>query len=802
MQSVLEAPSRPHAVSPLGARSSEHASAASDLPVALPATRGGALFVSRGQRSRLCRELSDRGYVVARVAAAGPSSAAPDRLGAAVPGRLREAIEGALEITLALRGLAPKKPLELAPLELLGASGLCLVMPELRALADASGTLDEKDSATLCEWRRLAETESVLLLLDVDDCNLAALVPVALDELFAAPPTPSSRDAWPEDPRAAAPSDDDDDDDDDEGRATIPPDDALRPGEPWDAAAHGVHDAYDDEPARSSHEIPPPPPNFYDRDTLSPPPRTAVALSPVAESAVALSAMAEPAVALSAMAESAVALSAMAESAVALSAVAESAVALSAVAESAVALSAMAESAVALSPVPESAVALSAMAESAVALSPVAAKPAIEPARADELDVEPALVAELRAEPATAALAKERAPAGKPSIPDARPTIPDGLRHVMRDDPLAGLEAELDGSDEVAAIETALFVSPPAEAPLAEAPSPTAASQRATGGGRQTDLFHAGPGVEPLASRARRRGKSDLDVSALAAPRPAPVFDAAKLGAQGETLRRAAGPRPVKEIERLFVEHYVPLSEALLQGFEDRQAETSLLGWRAAFEKSYHDGFTAMRVSGKRPTMVLDAPEVAARVGRLNGARSVQLVLVDGLRFGLAARVNANLKERLGARASLVDEGLLWSALPTVTPVQLKLLAQGAQGLRELDPASERETTVRRDGSVTTLRRERIGRRDLLKLDVVEARLREPGAAYDARMHELALEVTQVIEKLAAELPPRTLLYVFGDHGFTMRTQGQDRTTPAEQGGSSPEEALVSGSAWLLSEVH
>ena len=782
MQSVLEAPSRPHAVSPLGARSSEHASAASDLPVALPATRGGALFVSRGQRSRLCRELSDRGYVVARVAAAGPSSAAPDRLGAAVPGRLREAIEGALEITLALRGLAPKKPLELAPLELLGASGLCLVMPELRALADASGTLDEKDSATLCEWRRLAETESVLLLLDVDDCNLAALVPVALDELFAAPPTPSSRDAWPEDPRAAAPSDDDDDDDDDEGRATIPPDDALRPGEPWDAAAHGVHDAYDDEPARSSHEIPPPPPNFYDRDTLSPPPRTAVALSPVAESAVALSAMAEPAVALSAMAESAVALSAMAESAVALSAVAESAVALSAVAESAVALSAMAES--------------------AVALSPVAAKPAIEPARADELDVEPALVAELRAEPATAALAKERAPAGKPSIPDARPTIPDGLRHVMRDDPLAGLEAELDGSDEVAAIETALFVSPPAEAPLAEAPSPTAASQRATGGGRQTDLFHAGPGVEPLASRARRRGKSDLDVSALAAPRPAPVFDAAKLGAHGETLRRAAGPRPVTEIERLFVEHYVPLSEALLQGFEDRQAETSLLGWRAAFEKSYHDGFTAMRVSGKRPTMVLDAPEVAARVGRLNGARSVQLVLVDGLRFGLAARVNANLKERLGARASLVDEGLLWSALPTVTPVQLKLLAQGAQGLRELDPASERETTVRRDGSVTTLRRERIGRRDLLKLDVVEARLREPGAAYDARMHELALEVTQVIEKLAAELPPRTLLYVFGDHGFTMRTQGQDRTTPAEQGGSSPEEALVSGSAWLLSEVH
>ncbi|HEY1534315.1 MAG TPA: hypothetical protein VGF76_09860, partial [Polyangiaceae bacterium] len=104
-------------------------------------------------------------------------------------------------------------------------------------------------------------------------------------------------------------------------------------------------------------------------------------------------------------------------------------------------------------------------------------------------------------------------------------------------------------------------------------------------------------------------------------------------------LEAARGPKPLAVVERMFVTSYVPLCDAVARGIAGPEAKKTLDTWSASFEQSYKEAFDALRVRGKRPTMVLDVPELALRMGRLHGARSVQLVLVDGLRFDLGLRV-------------------------------------------------------------------------------------------------------------------------------------------------------------------
>jgi hypothetical protein len=173
------------------------------------------------------------------------------------------------------------------------------------------------------------------------------------------------------------------------------------------------------------------------------------------------------------------------------------------------------------------------------------------------------------------------------------------------------------------------------------------------------------------------------------------------------------------------------------------------------------------------------------------------------MRFDLGERVAAHLKEILVDRAILVERSLLWAALPPTTTAQISLLARGPDGLRETMPPSEAEPAIARGRAVATLRRERVGSRELMKLDLVEARLRAAGPPFAERIEAIAEEVADVIARFMASLPPRTLLLVFGDHGFRMAPMGDGSATgPASQGGGSPEEVLVPAQAWLVGGVH
>jgi len=279
------------------------------------------------------------------------------------------------------------------------------------------------------------------------------------------------------------------------------------------------------------------------------------------------------------------------------------------------------------------------------------------------------------------------------------------------------------------------------------------------------------------------------------------VLTASEWRAFALDLDAAKGPKPAGVIDRLFATRYMPLLGALARGQADGAAARIVDGFRTSFEHSYIDGFAAIRATGKRPLMVLDAAEVAARIARLNNARAVRLLLVDSLRFDLGERVMARLKPMLQGRAVCVDRTLLWSALPTTTQTQAALLTRGPEGLREPLPDSGPEPDVIRGRSLTTVRRERMGSKEVFKVDVVEARLRGVGPAFDERLGGIAEETAQVVSKFVEGSPARTLVFVFGDHGFRLASDARG-TSPATQGGASPEEVLVPGYAWLVGGVH
>jgi hypothetical protein len=263
-------------------------------------------------------------------------------------------------------------------------------------------------------------------------------------------------------------------------------------------------------------------------------------------------------------------------------------------------------------------------------------------------------------------------------------------------------------------------------------------------------------------------------------------------------LTAAKGPQPLAMLERLFAESYVPLSTALAAGLDDPRARSAVEDFRAAFSRSYAEAFPTLAVSAKRPRMVLDVHDVAARIGRLHGARASRLLLVDAMRWDLSRMVQQRVSSRLGMRAAITDELILWSALPSTTLRQLETIGRGVDALRAPGPLDDQtEVEALRGRTADYVRRLRVGPRELHKLDLVHARLQAVHGGVVAALPALADEAAMAIVRHVETLPPRTLLLVFGDHGFAV-----DRRGGIAQGGASPEEVLCGAFGLLVGEVN
>lgn len=268
-------------------------------------------------------------------------------------------------------------------------------------------------------------------------------------------------------------------------------------------------------------------------------------------------------------------------------------------------------------------------------------------------------------------------------------------------------------------------------------------------------------------------------------------------------LGAARGPQPLASFEKLFVESYMPLANAIAAGLDDPRAIRAHDEFRSGFERSYTDAFVTFGATGRRPRLVMDAYDVAVKQARLHNARTTHVLVVDAMRHDLGCLVRDEIAARAAGTASLTSESLLWSALPTTTYRQLETLARGMDALRA--PAVEETTESLRGRSAETVRRLRVGSRELYKLDVVPSMLGalpDPAAGTGpahviAVLEDIAASVTDALLRHVETLPPRTLLLVVGDHGFAV-----DRRGRISHGGASPEEVLVPCLAYLVGELH
>jgi hypothetical protein len=391
-------------------------------------------------------------------------------------------------------------------------------------------------------------------------------------------------------------------------------------------------------------------------------------------------------------------------------------------------------------------------------------------------------------------------PKASPPEPSAPVVAPETLASVQAMElseppPPVNLEPMLDSGDDL--VTKIIELSEASSRPPAVAETPAA---------EVAEPVRTAP--EPAADEAELGEADAADDHETTPPPPAPFprgplyADAPRdWGTWARDIEAARGPKPLAAVERMFVTSYVPLRDALARGIAEPSAARVLDAWSSSFEHSYRDAFDALKLRGKRPTMVLDVPDLALRIGRLHGARSVQLVLVDGMRFDVGLRVEQRIKWRMGRDVALTERLLLWSALPATTSVQLDLLGRGPEGLKEFTGQVESEILVARGRGAATPRRIKAGHRDLLKIDLIESRLTECGPAEADRLDDLADQTAEVLSELLSRLPARTLAMVFGDHGFLL-DRLEEGTAAAHHGGASPEEVLVPAFAWLVGGVH
>ncbi len=464
----------------------------------------------------------------------------------------------------------------------------------------------------------------------------------------------------------------------------------------------------------------------------------------------------------------------------------------------------------AIAAAPAEAESVSTNSESAAAFSEPAATPSesLEPSEPVAAPSEPSVVPLIAASAMRAPLARKRVPFIVPADDDGDDgeplvgNVPEAVTPTARPEPTVTPEQQ--------AAPRSASMSTPAERPefkrsalkpLRPRPVAPSAPLAAEASAPSESAAAATEGPATSSEAPIQEAKRDVPARpASAEPDPFEMFARDNWRTWVQELDAARGPKPLAVIERLFVTCYMRLDAAVQRGIADASARETMSAWRDSFAKSYTEAFDALRVRGKRPTMVLDIPDLAQRIGRLHGARRVQLMLVDGLRFDLGMMVQDRLKA--AGDATLTERLLLWSALPTNTTTQVELIGRGPDGLKDKDTPAESPAVVARGRAAHAPRRIRTGRRELFKLVIVVASLREGEGSVRERLVGIADDVSVALTDHFTKQPPRTLVMVFGDHGFRIDDSADNAVQVVSQGGATPEEVLVPAFAWLTGAPH
>ncbi|MBW2000451.1 MAG: hypothetical protein JRJ29_21145 [Deltaproteobacteria bacterium] len=163
-----------------------------------------------------------------------------------------------------------------------------------------------------------------------------------------------------------------------------------------------------------------------------------------------------------------------------------------------------------------------------------------------------------------------------------------------------------------------------------------------------------------------------------------------------------------------------------------------------SFAGFYRNNIPGWKKSGaSRPTMIEDLPSMLSRKRNVPDHQRVCYVLMDGMRWDLWEYVKAHFFGEMPNFFRIVREGALWSALPTSTESQL---ARFEGALHSTTNELEDDVLWKISGLDEKIHSER-GPLTHLFANVVNY-----------------LEI-EVLLRLR-DLPPRTLLFLFSDHGF------------------------------------
>ncbi|HSR12651.1 MAG TPA: DUF6079 family protein, partial [Thermodesulfobacteriota bacterium] len=237
--------------------------------------------------------------------------------------------------------------------------------------------------------------------------------------------------------------------------------------------------------------------------------------------------------------------------------------------------------------------------------------------------------------------------------------------------------------------------------------------------------------------------------------------------------------------ENLYIQHLSPVS-CLLGFFEDRtrrmkvflpqpaketlaEAEAACSSLSEVFAKEYREALPRWE-SGepKRPSMIEDV--LSLNPWKKKGSDNAErvLVLLDGARWDLWEYLKENFFPAMAHQLRFVQEGALWSHLPSNTSRQLELLSGDSGGK---------------------------GPENLWKMGGIDERVHTEKGNLEYLFRNVLQYLQLELAPRLRELPPRTQILFFSDHGFVENpgfSKGDKyRSARYTHGEASPFEVIV-----------
>ncbi len=219
----------------------------------------------------------------------------------------------------------------------------------------------------------------------------------------------------------------------------------------------------------------------------------------------------------------------------------------------------------------------------------------------------------------------------------------------------------------------------------------------------------------------------------------------------------------------------VPASQAR----EIQAMERRMRAVHQQFQRYYRQALPLWEAqAGSRPAMIQDVPGMLSSKRGVPVYAKVRYILMDGVRWDLWEHIKASFFEPRSNHFRIAREGLLWSGRPTTTGSQM-------QRLKEAFCLAGRES----EGA------------EVWKMTGIDEKIHaEKGPLTHLFANILSYLEIEWLHRLV-DFPPRTLLFLFSDHGFVENPafEAADKLALPRyiHGGDTPFEVIVPW-AWVL----